>query len=384
MSNMKSLLFLVGCIFLSIGIFAWTLEPVPKSVSQSSLQINGYEKVLEDFDLSSRMRYYGVPGVSFAVIKNGTLDWAMGYGVLQEGFDEQVTTKTLFSVGSVSKVGAATISLRFNEEGLLDIDEDVNKYLTSWKVPVNRNTQKQAVTLRHIMSHTAGLTVHGFADYYPDEKLPSTVQTLKGEWPAKNGQVYVSSPVGSIFRYSGGGTTLAQLIIEDLTSKPFHAVADSHLFQPLNMQRSTYENPLPEGFGNIAKAHDRRGNPVALPRGYQSMPETAASGLWTTPSDFSMLMIMLMQAYHGEETLLSLSAVRDMMTPVSPGSYGLGPRIEKVDGDIRFSHGGSNESYKAEFIGSMRERNGIIIFTNGAAGAELIDELMPLFKEMLF
>ncbi len=347
-------------------------------------QNNEYERALAGFNLASRMANYGVPGVSFAVIRDGDLSWAKGYGLLQTGQPEAVDQNTVFSVGSVSKVGTAVITLRLRQLEKLDVDTDVNQYLQSWKIPENDYTQTRAVTLRHIMSHTGGLTVHGFADFYPGENQPNTVEILNGNGPAKNDAVYVSRPVGRAFRYSGGGTTIEQLVVEDGTGLRFHEAADSLLFQPLGMDRSSYENPLPQDWGNIAKAHDRSGRPVALPRGYQSMPETAASGLWTTPSDFAKLMMMLMRAYRAHHTYLSQEIVQDMMTPVHPSDYGLGPRIQKKGGDIQFSHGGSNESYKARFIGSLSKQSGIVIFTNGAQGSALIRELLPLFEELLF
>ncbi|WP_436516973.1 serine hydrolase domain-containing protein [Ekhidna sp. To15] len=194
----------------------------------------------------------------------------------------------------------------------------------------------------------------------------------------------VNMPVGKEFRYSGGGTTVEQLIIEDITGSLFHEAADRLLFQPLGMTRSSYENPLPGAVGNIAKAHNRSGAPVALPRGYQSMPEAAASGLWTTPTDLSKVMIMLMQAYKGDHDYLSQRMVNDMMTPVDPSNYGLGPRIRKRNEGHLFTHGGANDSYRAEFMGALDKENGVIIFTNGTAGSELIDELLPLFESVLF
>lgn len=368
-------------LFLTISIFIFTTGKSTKT--QIEFPDNEYEEVLLQFDLYSRMEHYGVPGISFGVIKDGKLDWAKGYGVLQQGFKEKVDTNTLFSVGSVSKVGTAVIIMKLKEKGVLDIDQDVNNYLTSWKVTENEYTKEQSVVLRRVLSHTAGLTVHGFADFYPNEELPTTVQILDGEPPAKNAPVIVNIPVGSQFRYSGGGTTVSQMVIEDQTGYLFYKAAESILFQPLNMPRSSYQNTLPGSVGNIAKAHNRNGDPVALPRGYQSMPEVAASGLWTTPTDFSKIMIMLMEAYQGKNSYLSQATVRDMMTPVEPGEYGLGPRIKQEKNDIQFSHGVANDSYRASFIGSLDSKNGIIIFTNGTSGSDLINELLPVFDHLL-
>lgn len=346
--------------------------------------LNDYERILNSIPLVEKMKAYNVPGVSVAFIRNGTLDWAKGYGVLQVGKEDKIDTETMFSVGSVSKVGTAVLVLKLSQSGLIDIDNDVNKYLRSWKVKRNKYTIKKPVTLRAIMSHTAGLTVHGFADFMPNESLPTTVQILKGETPAKNYEVYVNIPVGSRFRYSGGGTTVQQLLVEDIINTRFHKAASKRLFKPLKMNRSSYENPLPGSFGNIAKAHDRNGRAVALPRGYQAMPESAASGLWTTPSDFSKLMIMLMNSYDGtNNNYLSKKIVEDMMNPVDPSQYGLGPRIRAKGNNVLFSHGGANDSYRAHFVGNLKNKNGVIVFTNGTNGRDIISEVLRAFEKFI-
>ncbi len=380
----KNLLPVFGIsLFLAVGILIISFGPSAKPLDTPLSHFNTYEEALQQFGLKSRMAHYGVAGISFGVIKDGKLDWAKGYGVLQQGTEQPVTPETLFSVGSISKVGTAVMILKLHEMGVLDIDQNVNNYLSSWSVPENSYTREHPVTLRAILSHTAGLTVHGFADFSPEEPLPTTIQILNGEAPAKNDPVRVNIPVGSRFRYSGGGTTVSQLVIEDAARRPFHKAADSILFQALDMRRSSYQNPLPEVVGNIAKAHNRNGNPVALPRGYQSMPEAAASGLWTTPTDLSKLIITLMKGYEGENDYLSQAIVKDMMTPVHPSDYGLGPKIKEAQNTLQFMHGGSNDSYRARFIGTLDTQNGIIIFTNGTAGNQLINELLPLFDELL-
>ena len=118
---------------------------------------------------------------------------------------------------------------------------------------------------------------------------------------------------------------------------------------------------------------------MALPRGYQSMPESAASGLWTTPSDLAKLLIMFMDANDGKKSYLSKETIKDMMTPVSPSSYGLGPVIKQTPDGIQFSHNGANDSYRAQIVGSMEEKRGIVICTNGTEGLDLIEEILPLF-----
>lgn len=326
--------------------------------------------------IEERMAHHGVAGVSVAVIEDGALLWAKGYGLKQAGTDDATDVGSVFSVGSVSKVGTAAITLRLVDEGLLDVDRPVNEYLQRWKVPSNELTEREPVTLRRIMSHTAGLTVHGFQDFQPGEDLPDVVQILNGAPPAKNPPVRVDLLPGSEFRYSGGGTTVEQLVIEDVTGLTFAEAARKYLFEPLGMSRSTYQNPLPAAHGNIARAHGPDGTPRALPRGWEAMPEAAASGLWTTPSDYARLIIALIESYQGDgDTFLSYETARDMMTEVPPSIFGLGPEVGGEGPTRNFVHGGANDSYRAWMAGYLAEGDGLVIFTNGARGSDLISEI---------
>jgi len=325
--------------------------------------------------IAERMKEYGVPGLSLAVIDDGEVAWAKGYGVLRAGAPEPVNTETVFSVGSVSKVGTAAATLRLVDAGRLDLDRDVNELLSSWQVPPN--DFDEAVTLRQIMSHTAGLTVHGFQDYQPGAELPTTVQILEGSGPAQSPPVFVDIPPGSQFRYSGGGVTVEQLVIEEEMESDYPSAARELVFEPLGMTRSTYENPIPVAFGNIAKAHDGEGRPRAWPRGFEAMPEAGASGLWTTPSDYAKLVIAFIESYRGVDgAFLSPGLARDMMTEVEPGPYGLGPELAGEGAARRFSHGGANDSYRAFMQGNLATGDGVVIFTNGERGGALASEAL--------
>jgi CubicO group peptidase (beta-lactamase class C family) len=252
----------------------------------------------------------------------------------------------------------------------------VNDYLRRWKVPANELTAREPVTLRRILSHTAGLTVHGFADFQPGESLPTVVQILDGTGPAKNAPVRVDLLPGSEFRYSGGGVTVEQLVIEDVTGLEFAEAAREYVFDPLGMNRSTYVNPLPAEHGNVALAHGPDGAPRALPRGWEAMPEAAASGLWTTPSDYARLIIALIESYQGDgDTFLTFEIARDMMTEVPPSIFGLGPEVGGEGPTRNFVHGGANDSYRAHMSGYLAQGDGLVIFTNGARGGELIREI---------
>lgn len=328
------------------------------------------------------MEKYQVPGVSLIVIEEGEITLSQGFGQIQVGKEEKINPETMFSVGSISKFVNAILILKLVEQGKLDLDADVNQYLSKWKVPDSEYNQEQAVTLRHILSHTAGFSVHGFADFLPEEELPTTVQVLKGQSPAKNLPIALIFPVGTGFKYSGGGITVSQLIVEEVTGMPYQEAAEEILFEPLKLERSSYENPLPESWGNIAKAHDENGEPTALPRGYQSMPEKAASGLWMTPSDLFLLLQMLLEVKGTDADLfLSKPLVEDMISPEKESEYGLGPGIEYENNEVIIHHGGANDSYRAYFRLNWETENGFIAFTNGTNGRNLTQNIMQILDD---
>src|ERR1700722_13425008 len=133
--------------------------------------------------LAERMTELHVPGVSIAVIHNGVIEWAQGFGVQQAG-GKPVSTDTLFQAGSISKPVAAMAALHLVGQGKLSLDSDVNKVLTTWKVPASPAAPGATVTLRELLTHTAGFTVHGFPGYALGEPVPTLVQVLNGEKPA--------------------------------------------------------------------------------------------------------------------------------------------------------------------------------------------------------
>ncbi|MEH6413999.1 serine hydrolase domain-containing protein [Pseudomonas sp. CGJS7] len=335
------------------------------------------------WSLSERMAHHKVPGAAIAIVKDGKLAYAAGYGVREAGTADAVDADTLFSVGSVSKMIAATTALRLVSQGRLDLDRDVNGYLKSWRIPEAPGIANPTVTLRMILSHTSGLTVHGFEDYLPAEALPTLLQTLNGTPPAKNRPIRLQREPGTVSDYSGGGVTVEQQVIEDVTGQPLEAVARAQVFQPVGMRRSTYENPLPPARGNIAKAHDRDGAVVALPRGWQTFPEQAASGLWTNAHDLGEFVAALIRSYRGQSDWLPKPIATQMMTEVSPGNRGLGPELLGSGSSRRFFHNGSNDSYHAGIEGYPETGYGFVILTNGKNGRLLRGEIRNAISDAL-
>lgn len=329
----------------------------------------------ERWPLSHRMTHHGVPGVAVAVIRDGRVDDVQGFGTCVAGTTAPVGSETLFSVGSVSKLATAALCLRLVARDVLDLDTDVNRWLKRWRAPAGPSGDDSAVTLRMLLSHTGGFNVHGFEDYLPDAVLPTLVQTLRGEPPAPNTPLTRVDPAGARFRYSGGGYTVVQAVIEDATAETFALIAQRELFDPLNMERSQFVASPAADTANIAHAHDGQGNPVALPRGWQSFPELAASGLWTTAGDLARLIVALGDSYRRSNGFWPQDLSVDMMTAVSPGINGLGPRLAGHGQSRIFHHAGANDSYKAYVEGNLSSGEGLIVLTNGANGDVLGDEI---------
>ena len=324
--------------------------------------------------IEQRLDANKVPGMSVAIIQDYEVVWVSGYGTKQVGKNEPVDKDTLFSVGSVSKMVNAGLILRLVTEGKLDLDEDVNTYLKQWKVEENRYTRQEKVSLRTILSHSAGFNVHGFRDFMPGEDLPTVLDTLNGARPAYNSRLTVGFVPGTGMDYSGGGIALSQLLVTDVLDSSYNDAAKQYVFSPLGMARSTFENPVPAALGNIAHAHNERGNPSAEPRGWEAMPEMAASGLWISAEDLAKFVIALLKSYQ-DDHFLPKSVAHKMMQRQANSWYGIGPRLNGQGATRVFHHGGANNSYRAWIEGHLNDGNGIVILTNGTNGHRLNREI---------
>ena len=345
------------------------ISHVENGLSQSTY-LKGWASTLRD-----RMANYDVPGVSIAVINDYRVEWARGYGVLEAGTAEVVDENTLFQAASISKPVAAVAVLRLVQEGKLDLDEDVNTKLRSWKVPQNALTRRSPVTLRGLLNHSAGVTVHGFPGYRSDARVPSLVEILDGAGPANTQPIRVDMEPGTKWRYSGGGYTIAQQLLIDQAGKPFDMLLHEMVLGPLGMDHSTYEQPLPsDGIAHAAVGHSRQGRVI---RGKRHVyPEQAAAGLWTTPSDLARFAIELMQAARGEsQKVLSRATAEEMFTR-SLGDYGLGLSVEGDEDWLEIGHGGSNAGFMCRMIAFPHQGKGVVVMTNGDRGAALYQEVI--------
>jgi CubicO group peptidase (beta-lactamase class C family) len=330
----------------------------------------------ELWSIDARMKHYGVPGVSIAVIKDNKIIWAKAYGIMDKETNELVTTKTLFQAGSISKPVAAYGALKTVEMGKVSLTEDVNNYLTSWKLPDSEFTKDKKVTLEHLVSHTGGLTVHGFLGYSPDLPVPTAVQVLDGAPPANSPPVRVDKSPGTGFRYSGGGYTVMQQMMVDVHGKTFPEIEKELVLKPLDMDNSTYDQPLDQETVKFA-ATGYLPNHEQTKGKRHTYPEMAAAGLWTTAEDLAKFAIDIQKTLKGESSkVLSKEMAMRMVTPVkNEKSIGLGIFMEDHDGEIYFGHGGWDEGFSSNLIAHRDKGYGVVVLTNSNHPA-FIDELI--------
>ena len=340
------------------------IPPIPLSAAEPPLQLN----------LERLMEIYKCPGLSVAVVDNFKIAWAKGYGVTESGGRKPVTIQTIFQAGSISKPVAATGTLSLIEHGKLSLDENVNLKLKSWQVPDNEFTKDEKVTLRRLLSHSAGLTVHGFPGYEVGKPIPSLVQIFNGEPPANTAPIRVDFVPGTKFRYSGGGVTIEQQLVMDVTGKPFPQFMRETVLDKIGMSDSTYEQPLrPVRDAMAATATHADGMPV--PGKWHIYPEMAAAGLWTTATDLAKFGIETALSKQGKANhVLSQASVNEMLKPQIE-QVGLGFFLGQGKNPQEFGHNGADEGFQAVLIMLSDSGKGVAIMANSDNGINVADLL---------
>lgn len=325
--------------------------------------------------LVERMAYHQVPAVSIALISDGRVEWARAYGVSDVGGTQPVGPQTLFQAGSVSKAITAIGALQLVEQGRLALDQEANQQLVSWKIPDNDFTRQRPVTLRMLLNHSAGTTVHGYNGHVQGESLPTLHQVLDGIAPANADPVRVDALPGSIWRYSGGGYSVIQQLMEDASGQSFAALIGHGVLEPLGMADSTFAAPLPPAReGNVASGHDGQGH--AIDGRWRNYPESAPAGLWSTPRDLAQVVLAVQQASAGRAGgILKSETARKMLTR-GLGEYGLGFFVEDLGDRTSFSHSGGTAGFRTQLYGYTGTGQGVVVMTNSDSGAALIDEIL--------
>lgn len=307
-----------------------------------------------------------IPGAAVALIHGGDVVWSAGYGEADLATGTPMTPDTPFNVASISKAFTAWEIMRLVEAGELDLDAPANQYLTSWQIPAVGNKDTNEATLRRILSHTAGLTVEGYAAYEAGAELPTLVDFLNGE-AAGVDPVQMLTTAGRRFSYSGGGYTALQLMLEDLTGKPFAQLMQDDLFTPLGMAHSSFAwSPELEAASDYSFDGSLNTSVVHM--------DQAAGGLYASANDLATFFTTGMSAeYLTPESVLTMQSA----APATSDGYGLGYFVETLaDGTTFVWHDGIGWGARTLFILLPESGDGLILLTNTRSGNVLFEPLV--------
>src|SRR5688572_543495 len=371
--------------FLPCSVFSQTIDPVVNqkinAVENSLSPVIIYGDTIPKSNIEARMKATGVQGLSIVVITNYKIEWAKGYGWADVEEKRKVTTNTRFQAASISKSINSMGILKLVETGKLDPEADINNYLKSWKFPYDSLSNNKKISTNNLLSHTAGLDIHGFPGYKRSAQLPSIQSILDGKPPANTKAVRSLFEPGKNFKYSGGGTTISQLILTDITKTNYAEWMEKNVLQPLGMTNSSYQQP-PADTSVLATGYYGNGKPVTGK--YHLYPEQAAAGLWTTPTDLAKYIIECQLALEGKsKKVLSPAMMKKRLTPYIDSNAALGVFIETRDALTWFNHNGGNEAFLCTSYGSMKGGNGIVIMINGdnfAVISELLNSVATVYN----
>jgi CubicO group peptidase (beta-lactamase class C family) len=322
-----------------------------------------------------------IPGASIAVIHDGRVVWSRGIGVADKSSGRAVDERTLFQAASISKAFSALAALRLVEAGKLSLDGDVNDILQGWKVRDADGKLVAGVTLRMLLSHTAGTSVSGLRGYNPGEPVPTLPQILEGLAPANNRAIRVVTPPGSAWRYSGGGYLVLQQLIEQVTGESMADHLNRTLLRPLGMRDSVFAQPLPATLrARAARGYLDDGTPV--PGGARTYPETAAAALWTTAGDLAKFVLALQRGVNGRAGGLLSQQMLKAALQDQRNHMGLGLFLQSQGPSLRFHHGGRNQGFDSEMVGYAGQGDGAIILVNANDSSGMIDRILQHIGEL--
>jgi CubicO group peptidase (beta-lactamase class C family) len=347
------------------------VKPVQQRSARDLLQ-RGLAQAVED---AARRAMAGstTPGLAVALIGNGGVAWAAGYGVADHATGRPVTTATRFQAASVSKPVTAWGVLRLVECGRIGLDEPVVGHLRRWRPPPSP-FRAGGITVRRLLSHTAGLSVHGYVGQSAERPLPSIVASLAGE----TGDSFPVEPLeapGRRWLYSGGGYSVMQLLVEELCGRPFAEFMQAEVLDPLGMTASSFRWSRAAA---TAYPHDADGRPVSD----FAFAEQAAAGLVTTAPDLARFLAAALAGPHAEPAgrgVLSPAGVRLALTaaPDTEGRWGLGYGLGFLpSGDRLAYHEGANRGWRAGVALLPDRRAGIAVLANGDAGSSPINAVV--------
>ena len=332
---------------------------------------------LLDDKIPQLLQEFSVPGAAIAIIEDGQIVLQKGYGYANLEKGRMITTKTGFNIGSISKSVAAWGVMKLVQEGKIELDAPVEKYLTRWHLPESEFDTDE-VTIRRLLSHTAGLSLHCVSAGPPYDKLP----TLEGWLLGQNdglGKVEIVLEPGSRYKYSGGGYGVLQLLIEEVTGQSFEHFMQTHILNPLGMIHSSY---LIDSTMMAASAtpYDTYGEVTD----FELFTVQAGAGLHTTLEDLTQYALASLFRHRDQNEfnpVLSNDRIEQMMQPVLEGKgrwkYGMGYQTEFIGSSFVFSgHSGANDGWQANFRVDPFSDSGFVVLTNGGSGYGICNQIM--------
>lgn len=352
-------------LFLSLNIFA---QNVNDKIKLFENDFYHWDKSKKKTSLKDRMSFYNVNAVSIAVIKDYKIEWARAYGFADASEKRIATPQTLFQAGSISKTINSLGILKLVQEGKLGLDDDINNYLKTWKFPYDDVSKGRKITIANLLNHNAGLSVHGFGGYEKGAALPTTVQTLDGLKPSNSGAVRSVFEPGVTLQYSGGGTTISQLILENTTGEKYEDYMLKNVLTPLGMDNSSFsqlpsknkENLLATGYNYDKEVRGK----------YHIYPEKAAAGLWTNPTDLAKYIIETQLSLVGKSNKILSKEMSQKRLEKDFGTFS-----NDFNGVKYFNHGGGTDGFICFYLGSVEDGNGMVVMTNGNSN-KIVEEIV--------
>ena len=334
------------------------------------------DSIIPKYNIVDRMKFYKVPSVTIAVINNGKIEWTKSYGYADLEGKRKANANTLYQVASISKSVNSLGIMRLVQRKQLSLSNDIRSYLKTWSFPDNEFSNGETITLKNLLSHTAGLNVHGFIGYSVEDTIPTINQILNGERPANSEAIKPVYTPGKRFEYSGGGSMVIRKILDDNISGNYDSLMQSLVLKPLKMTGSTFSQPLSSQYKNYAYGYD--GNMEVLKGKYYIYPEQSAGGLWSTATDIANFVLGVQHALKGSQTvILNRQHTEEMLTPIL-NDYALGFGIVEKGGEKYFWHEGESYGFNSIYYGSFTTGKGVVILTNAypSNGQPFILELL--------
>ena len=346
----------------------------------------GKAQTTHRFNVPERMKALNVSGLSVAVIRDFDQVETIAYG--QRDSLRPASPQTLFQMASVSKFVTALMVHQLVHDGVLDLDTDINTYLSSWKMPASKFTRRRALTLRQLLSHRSGIPSMNL-EYIREAGTPTLAQILSGEHPALNPPAHPKTLPGETWAYSNMGYAVIQQVLEDVSGKTFPELARDLLFEPLGMDRSSFEYPLPAGLdSHEAQPFDSAG---VQQKADIASPAKGQGGLLSTPGDMALLTGEVIKAYKGMDSYFDPSVAAHLVSRTTqlpfemygkPAAMGLGVLLMGEGKTLCFLHNGYNSPGSVAIVMAFPETgDGVVVASNSANGEQLYLEVIAAVAE---